>query len=91
MRRKPSASHCVKKPSFDAYRPISLVFLRGSMRTTVSSVNASGTPGMVRCSSSSVYSVAASVAAVDRDRLELELVAVEDERRLRGPSRRGCA
>ena len=61
MRRKPSASHCVKKPSFEAYSPISFVFLRGSIRTTVSSANASGTDGMVRCAASSAYSDAASV------------------------------
>ena len=60
MRRKPSASHWVKKPSFDAYSPISFVFFCGSIRTTVSSVNASGTAAMVRCSASSAYSDAAS-------------------------------
>ncbi len=61
MRRNPSASHWVKKPSFEAYSPISFVFFRGSMRTTVSRMNASGTDGMVRCVSSIAYSVAASV------------------------------
>src|SRR2546425_7967956 len=43
MRRKPSASHCVTKPFFVAYRPSSWVFFCGTMRDTVSSVKASGT------------------------------------------------
>jgi hypothetical protein len=37
MRRKPSASHCVKNESLLTYRPISLVFLAGAQVVKISS------------------------------------------------------
>ena len=61
MRRKPSASHCVKNPSFEAYRPSSLVFCFGRMRDTVSSLNRCGTLAIQRLSRLSSYSPCASV------------------------------
>jgi hypothetical protein len=36
MRRKPSASHCVKNESLLTYRPISLVFLAGAQVVKIS-------------------------------------------------------
>ena len=53
------------------------------MRTTVSSVNASGTRGMVRCALVERVFGRGQRPAVERDRFELELVAVEHERRRR--------
>ena len=37
MRRKPSASHCVKNESLLTYRPMSLVFLLGAQVVKISS------------------------------------------------------
>ena len=39
MRRKPSASHWVKKESLLTYRPISLVFFAGAQVVKISSSN----------------------------------------------------
>ena len=39
MRRKPSASHCVKKPPPEVYRPDSWVFFSGAQVLRISSVN----------------------------------------------------
>ena len=41
MRRKPCASHCVKKPPPEVYRPDSSVFFSGQIVLRISSVNAS--------------------------------------------------
>ena len=38
MRRKPSASHCVKKPPPEVYRPDSWVFFSGAQVLRISSV-----------------------------------------------------
>ena len=40
MRRKPSASHCVKKPPPEVYRPDSCVFFSGAQVLRISSVKA---------------------------------------------------
>ena len=45
MRRKPSASHCVKNESLLTYRPISLVFLAGAQVVKISSSNGSSPSG----------------------------------------------
>ena len=60
MRRKPSASHCVKYPSLLRYRPESAVFVSGSMRTTVVMCAASPVSGRLRPLSLSVYAEASS-------------------------------
>jgi len=41
MRRKPCASHCVKKPPPEVYRPDSSVFFSGQTVLRISSTNAS--------------------------------------------------
>jgi hypothetical protein len=46
MRRKPSASHWVKKLPFDVYRPDSSLLSFGAMRVSISSVQASGRSAM---------------------------------------------
>ena len=43
MRRKPSASHCVKKLPLDTYSPDSVVFWSGAHALSIVSANASGT------------------------------------------------
>ena len=45
MRRKPSASHCVKNESLLTYRPISLVFLAGVQVVRISSSNGASPSG----------------------------------------------
>jgi hypothetical protein len=45
MRRKPSASHCVKKESLLTYRPINFVFFAGAQVVNISSVKGSGPSG----------------------------------------------
>ena len=42
MRRKPSASHCVKKPPPEVYRPKSLVFFAGAQVLRISSAKRLG-------------------------------------------------
>ena len=49
MRRNPSASHCVKKPPPDVYRPDSWVFFSGAQVLRISSMNG---PGGTPCSES---------------------------------------
>ncbi len=48
MRRKPSASHCVKKLPLDTYRPDSVVFDSGAHAFSIVSSNASGTFSTLR-------------------------------------------
>jgi len=77
MRRKPSASHCVTKPFFVAYRPSSWVFFCGSMRDTVSSVKASETSRSVsRCA---VTSYCGGVPS-NRDGNQFQFLSIEHER-----------
>ncbi|MNT00206.1 hypothetical protein D3C72_1346300 [compost metagenome] len=47
MRRKPSASHWVKKLPLDTYRPDSVVLAAGWQAVTISSLPCAGRPGMV--------------------------------------------
>jgi hypothetical protein len=49
MRRKPSASHCVKKPPPEVYRPESWLFLAGAQVLRISSVK--GCPGRLSMTS----------------------------------------
>jgi len=46
MRRKPSASHCVKKPPPLVYRPDSAVFLSGAQVLRISSTKRSAAGGL---------------------------------------------
>ena len=46
MRRKPSASHCVKKPPPEVYSPDRCVFFSGAMVLRISSVNAPSAGGL---------------------------------------------
>jgi len=52
MRRKPSASHCVKKPPWLVYRPDSSVFFSGAQVLRISSVKLSAAGGLSITSSS---------------------------------------
>ncbi|MCY1356457.1 hypothetical protein D9M69_429110 [compost metagenome] len=47
MRRKPSASHWVKKLPLDTYRPDSVVLAAGWHAVVISSEPCAGSPGMV--------------------------------------------
>ena len=83
MRRKPSASHWVKKPSFDAKRPISLVFLR-----RFDAYDGLERERLGHRRNRQVLRVERVLGggerpAVDGDRFERELVAIERERHAR--------
>ncbi|MNT69119.1 hypothetical protein D3C72_2074100 [compost metagenome] len=55
MRRKPSASHCVKKLWFDTYRPDKDVLSCGANMVSISSSTSSGAFGMVSMPAVSLY------------------------------------
>ena len=99
MRRKPSASHWVQKLPLDLKRPSSAVLFCGWMIATVSSVNALGGAWRVSVVSESVVSVFRQRLAVDRDRIELQVFAVQHQgtgrrrrsRRSAASRRRACS
>ena len=53
MRRKPCASHCVKKPPLDVYSPDSSVFFSGATVLRISSTNESAAGASITSCSSS--------------------------------------
>ncbi len=84
MRRKPSASHWVKKLPLDTYSPLSSVFSTGEMRVSIFSSQASGMFGMIRAPSSTRYWLSPSVFAVARKAQQGQRLAIQPQRRIGG-------
>ena len=79
MRRKPSASHCVKKPPPEVYRPDSWVFFSGAQVLRISSVN--GVPRrQVVDHEQAVLVAERHRLAVDQQRVSVQLLAVQAQR-----------
>ena len=83
MRRKPSASHWVKKLPLEIYRPESSVLSFGAMRVSISSVPASGMSGISSLPSSSVIAVGAEFLAIQRNAHQRQRLAIQRQRRVR--------
>ncbi len=78
MRRKPSASHCVKKVSLLTNRPISLVFLTGQQVVKISSSKRAF--GQVVHHQLVAFHPERGALAVDQHARQVQLVAVQAQR-----------
>ena len=101
MRRKPSASHWVKKLPLETYSPLSSVLSLGAMRVSIDSSQASGMSGNDQRAVLDVVLVVAERLAIARQAQQRERLAVQPQRRIgwrrgiaaqlehRGDARRG--
>ena len=87
MRRKPSASHCVKKPPPEVYRPDSWVFFSGAQVLRISSVKLA--LGQVVDDEQAVLVAERHRLAVDQHARQDQVLAVQAQRLRR--RRRRCA
>ena len=90
MRRKPSASHCVKKLPFDVYRPESSVLSFGAMRVSISSVAGIRHVGDQQLVVLDAVAIGAEFLAVQRDAEQSQRLAIQRQRRVR-LARRGIS